>query len=404
MKNIISTLCFILFITFPNSHVKGQQIHASDLAQNINVDDHYKNGNWESVLNAVKNKSIVLLGELNHGSKQIFASRNDLIMALHKQLNFDVILFESGVGEVGAIEIQRKSLSDKQMTYGFFSGWRTNEFRDLMSYIKSNRIPIGGFDVQKTGSGFNTLFKEYMKKKAIDSSLYSNIEERFNHQKKLLTSRKAVYDSLNTSTLQLVDDYQALLGHLKDKATKEDLIIQRTITNRISYLQYFLEFIKTKDWNKRWKVRDKMMASNIEWLIETMYKDKKIIIVAHNYHIAKFNKKQEVMGEFLMKTYGSKMYVLGIFAGSGSYADNSGKEKQMMPVENDGTDIKKIILVLKNKVHFIDIPNERSQTNEFLFNDIIINDTFIDLYGSNQLILSKHFDGILLIDKISPPD
>ena len=73
-----------------------------------------------TLLDAVKNYKIVLLGEFNHGSKEIFLTRNELVKELHRKLDFDVILFESGIGEVGAIGIERELLSKEQMTNGFF--------------------------------------------------------------------------------------------------------------------------------------------------------------------------------------------------------------------------------------------------------------------------------------------
>ncbi|MEM9681277.1 MAG: erythromycin esterase family protein [Bacteroidota bacterium] len=379
------------------------------LAKNVHVDDSYKNGRWDPLLEVIGDKDIVLLGELNHGAKEIFLTRNDLIKQLHQQLNFDVILFESGFGEVGTVDLQKDALNHKQMTYGLFGPWRTQEFEDLMLYVKSNKMSIGGVDVQKTGSNFKKLLYKLSVSKSIDTSLYYNIEQRFNRQKKLLTNRKAKFDDLKDSTQRLIGDYQTLLNAFRKGTPQENgkanLLVERTIENRLKYLHYFLDFTKTKDWSKRWKDRDEMMALNVKWLIEHFYQGKKVIVVAHNFHIAKFNEKEEVMGEFLSKAYGSRMYVLGAFAGSGSYADNSGKEKPMKSIDSTGVDMRTIIESLEGKTHFMDISKEKpSPSNTFLFEKIIVNDSFIDLYGSNQLVVSKHFDGILLIDKISLPE
>ena len=110
------------------------------------------------------------------------------------------------------------------------------------------------------------------------------------------------------------------------------------------------------------------------------------------------------MGEFLQKQYGSKMYSLGVFAGEGSYFGNFGTKEELSPPEADHLDIKHVIKLLNGKVNFINIPIKPEIGGQWLFNKIIINDTFIDLSGSNEMTLSKHFDGLLLIDKISPPE
>jgi erythromycin esterase-like protein len=109
------------------------------------------------------------------------------------------------------------------------------------------------------------------------------------------------------------------------------------------------------------------------------------------------------MGEILSTKYGNKMFSLGVFAGSGTYHDNFGREIQVLPPDSIKFDIKHIINNIKGAVNYVDIPKNKFRGREWLDNDIIVNDTFIDLNKSNRLILSKSFDGLLLIDKVSPP-
>jgi len=385
-----------------------QLAHINTVLANINVNEDYKNGNWDPVLEAVKDKRIILIGEANHGSKEIFVVRNDLIKKLHKELGFEVILFESGIGEVGTIELNKSSLTSKQMVNGFFWGWRTKAFTQLMQYVKENDICIGGFDVQKTGGTFSALLEEATTDNTLNIADFQNLEQKFNEQKRLLANRNTDYESVEGATQLLIKEYKHLLNQLgvtpiQDNKTEHATLVSRTLENRISYLQYYLNFVKTRDLHKRWRDRDSLMASNVEWLVENFYQGKKIIIVAHNFHIAKYNEKEEVMGEFLNRQHGSEMYALGVLPGSGTYADNSGKEKSIGPIDSSGFDIKEVVMSLKDKVHFIDIPAENMDKHAFLFNTTILNDTFINLSGDNKITLAKHFDGLLLIDKVSPP-
>lgn len=63
-----------------------------------------------------------------------------------------------------------------------------------------------------------------------------------------------------------------------------------------------------------------------------------------------------------------------------------------------------IALNIFNSSGFLDIPNKANKKMNWLFNDIIINDTFINLSNSNEMVLSKNFDGSLFIDKTSIPE
>ena len=255
-----------------------------------------------------------------------------------------------------------------------------------------------GIDVKKTGGNFQKVLQKEARSQGINDKDYQNLEQRFDIQKRLLSNRKAVYDSLVSSTNDLINDYQTLLGQMTS------LFAKRVIENRINYLQYYLLFTQTKNWNQRWQDRDEMMAANVDWLLDNLYHNRKVIVVAHNFHLAKYSEKEEVMGEFLAKKYDKDRYVLGVLAGSGSYADNSGKETMQQPVEENGLDIKDLILSLGGQVNFIDIPKKKADSNSFLFEDIIVNDTFIDLSNTHTLVPARHFDGLLLIDRISPPE
>ncbi len=376
--------------------------------KNLNLDSEYQNGNWNPVLKKLKDKIIVLLGEPNHGSGEIFDSRNDLIKSLHEKLGFDVILFESGIGELAAIHLQREDLTARQMTNGLLGGWRTKEFVELMEYAKSNNISISGFDVQRTGGSFEELLLVELDKSDLKLPQFDNLEQEFTKEKARLTNRKTAYDSVKDSTPSLIRTYELLLEKLKNQSSQNDdlarLFVIRTIENRVSYLRYFLDFVRENDWRKRWETRDYMMYSNISWLLKSVYKGEKVIVVAHNFHISKFNKNEQVMGEFLKEEFGSKMYSIGVFAGKGEYFDNFGRTKSLMTASKNNLDIKHIIDKLNGRAGFLNIPKKSKKGFCWLFRNLIVNDTFIDLDSTNELVLSKHFDGLVFIDRITPPE
>ncbi len=386
---------------------KGELKYLNKKAVDVDLDSDYANGDWSSFLKRVKNKRIIMLGEHNHGSNEVFLARNDLIKSLHKNLGFDVVLFEAGIGELASVDHFRDELSTAQMTHGFFGIWTNQAFRDLMKYVKTNDLSVAGFDVQRSGRSFNKLLKAQADKYNIESTHHDQLEERFSViANKLSTSSKTPYDSLEPPTQKLIADYQLLYDQL-DKGLMDDdqllLLTKKTLLNRIKFLELRLEFFKNKNWRQRFGDRDKAMASNLEWLLENVYKDKKVIVVGHNYHIAKSNDKEIVMGQLLMDKYASQIYSIGIYGGSGTYNGNSGEAKSTDAPDPDHLDIKHVIQQLQGKGHYLDFPKRSEKGSNWLFNQIVINDSFIDLNGSKQLILAKHFDGVLLVDKVSPP-
>ncbi len=407
------SLIFILLITARYNISHAQRLSSTQvqfLEQNVSILAKEPNAaiNWQSIDAALKDETIVFLGEPNHGAKEIFEFRNQLIKHLHEELDFNVLLLESGIGELIAANLDKDQPTPKDMTQGLFGNWRTAEFRDLISYCQSNNISIAGFDVQRTGTTFKKVLQRTIEEGGLDTREARDVESRYGAMHRRLNKKKVTYDSVNVGVNQLIDDYLHLhdllsTTSLPGNQVRNDAVL-RTITNRVEYLTFMLAFVQERDWRKRFTARDSLMAANIEWLTKHRYSDEKLIIVAHNYHIAKYNQKETVMGEFLLENEFAAFYSIGFFAGAGSYADNNGKEVHLPPPSANELDIIGIIEALPGSVHFLPIPTKPETGGEWLDEDVIINDSFIDLNGSNQLVLSKHFDGLILIDRISPPE
>ncbi len=362
---------------------------------------------WEPVAESVSGKTIVALGEVNHGSREIFLYRNELIKYLHEQLGYDVVLFESGLGEMATVNQFLPQYQGDQLTSGFFGGWQTSEFRELMDYLKEEKMGVGGFDVQRTGAGFVGFYEQQARLNGWSAKDIASEERAFGEIKSRLSDYGSEFSDLEEETLALIKKYRELIGSLPStgQEPKTDLLLaKRTFENRIGYLSYMLRFKENDDWNARWKARDSLMASNVIWYRDNVFKGKKVILVAHNFHISKENPREEVMGEFLDEKYGNYYYSMGIFTGEGKYIDSRGNERTTEPPSMEGLDIKHLIQELNQPLTFIDCADKKYRGGEWLDEEIIINDSFIDLHNSKTLVLSKVFDGLLLIDKSNLPE
>lgn len=376
-------------------------------AVKVCADSNFADARWDHLTTKLSHKKMVLLGEPNHSAKEIFELRNSLIRHLHERLGFTVVLFESGIGELITADLYKSQLSPAQMTSGLIGSWRTKEFRELMQYVKSKRLSIAGFDVQRTGGSFSAILSDVGRRNNLDTASFSNLEQRFGMVRQRLANVKSTYDSVSPGTLALIHDYQNLLARytrITADTTPQLYFSIATLRNRIKFLRYMLTFVKDKDWGRRWAARDSAMAENIDWLFTNVYKNQKVIVIGHNYHIAKANPEEMVMGSILASRYGQDLYAIGVFAGRGSYGDNFGKPKQMAAIDSTRLDIKHLINELKGTASFVHIPRTPVTGGSVFTKQIIVNDTFISVGGSNQLVLADCFDGLLLLDRISPPD
>lgn len=365
-KVILALLLPLFILPSPAQQLGKKQLKfLQKHAHTIQIDSSSNLVTLRSLNDVLKNKRIVLLGEFTHGAKEINQVKNALIKHLHEELDYNVLLLESGVGEVMGMETDRQAHAPQELlSMGLFGPWRTEEYLDLMSYLKNNdSLQVGGFDVQRSGQAFAHYLEEVMAliepdEVAIAEALEQDFGQfansmRQNQLDSVMMSRKKTLDK---NYLQF---YQKITDHQKQLETQlsplQVALTLKTIENRLSFLKYYFQFKKDNNYSKRWAARDSIMASNIIWFAEQVYPKEKIIISAHNFHIAKYNEKELVMGEILLEQYTNEMYSIGIFGGAGTLANNARKPEPLTP-PTESNDIKRFVNASPAENTFINIP------------------------------------------------
>ena len=271
-------LILLLFSTLTSAQKlsEEQRKFINDASALIDSDSNFENSKWDLLLEKVKDKRIVSIGEFNHGSKEVFDLRYRLIQKLHKELGFEVILFESGLGELIAPNLQKDHLNSRHITSRLMGPWITREFDLLMQYVKAENLEIAGFDVQRTGKGFEEALSVFLLKNLENTDRFLNLENRYGKAADLLRNRKTTYDNIKGEVSALRSDYNDLYNMLGNGAesSKEAKLIRKTLLNRIAFLDYMLQFKSDGDWNKRWAARDTQMYENINWLLKNIYPGK----------------------------------------------------------------------------------------------------------------------------------
>ena len=356
----------------------------------------------ESFRTAVENKRIVLLGEFTHGSHEVNIVKNQLIQVLHDSLGFDVLLFESGIGELGVVNLRRDEMDAQDMLHaGVFGPWRTTEYLELMNYVNQHSdLKVGGYDVQRSGGAFSGWLEEEFKTSGLVSGVdVAHAEARFGELTRRMRSEDI--DSLMVSDVWELDSLYAQLEKSLDFLPPfSSRFAQQTIMNRRAYLDYYIQFKRDRNYRARFAARDSLMAVNARWFIEEIFPSAKIIFTGHNYHIGRYNQEESVMGEYLAQEFGNEMYALGIFGGQGEYANNAGRPEQTdtLVVTND---IKWLSERSENLATFYDLTSKNGLEDNWVAGPVIVNDSFINLNGGNELFLADSYDGILVIKSIS---
>jgi len=363
------------------------------------------------MLKSIADSRIVMLGEFTHACKEINELKIRIIKFLYEKMDFDVLVFESDFAGMTAMNFQKDTMSEERMIYqGFLSLWHTEEYKDFMKWIALKKPETTGLDPQWLTSGFKNFIRK--KPASIDSNMANRLwqlETRYEEFVGLMKKTNVRNsDALKSRRDSLVDNYNMLRDlfsqqkriHAINKSVIKELdFFIKTFENRISYLMYFTKF-KT-ELPRRFFERNNQMAHNLAWLADTIYPNRKIIVSAHNYHIAYENPEVKVMAQLLPEALKKQAYSIAFFGGEGYYANNSGNPKPIAQL-NAGS-LRHILLKTNMDQLFLDISREKMNArNKWLFRPIEI-EGFATLSGNKFINLKKSFDGIFFIKNISAP-
>ena len=130
----------------------------------VDINSPYTPGAYSFLAHAVREASIVQLGESIHVTTEFPRARLQLIRYLHEQMGFDVLALEGSLTQAWLAQEHLYPISgpvdgriEEAQRFGWFKLWNTLEMRELMAYVElSQRTPrplyLTSFDVQTGAS------------------------------------------------------------------------------------------------------------------------------------------------------------------------------------------------------------------------------------------------------------
>ncbi|RZK11095.1 MAG: erythromycin esterase family protein, partial [Flavobacterium sp.] len=329
---------FIFFLCFGASLLKvyGQTKLISSLNEKIieiNVDKNLGSfTEFQKFGDGLTGVSILALGEETHGIKEFMDFRGTLIRHLVTDLGYKNIILEADFSgchylnkyvQGGKIDKYQALLS---AAYGI---WNTQEFLNTIEWLRSynlkqdpsNRVAIYGADMQKTVPAAYLSTGVMKLQKPITSKAKEGL-------KALLNSYNNTSNEDRRNLIQLQNEIEAEISLYPDTS-----IIAQDFQTVIQSI----EWLNADNWYKKEIVRDKYMATNVEWIYERE-PNKKIIFLAHNLHISKNPVYNDIerAGNFLRKKFMEKYYALGFSFYTGKFSAYDEREKRMNVFEMSG--------------------------------------------------------------------
>jgi erythromycin esterase len=327
----VKAIFIILISTISCNFSFGQKKEIKEIKNNLISIDTINESNFKFLKDMLSNKRIVFLGESNHHTETFNEIKFELIKFLNKELNFEVIAFESDLSVCLHSNLVKDSLSSLDLlTHSILGCWRTKSNYNLMSYIKKENIDITGFD-----PNHNSLFLEkkhytfYFPQKVelsnklfqLDSILQAYVFLRGSYLRSK-SEDSLLYNELSTTQNYLISSYNQFSNNTESSPHKK--LLKISIDNKLQILESSNDI--NQSFNKRFLTDDKReesMTKNLEFIIDSIYPNKKIIIWAHNGHISKggestyYDNKNTYannsLGYRLNKKYAEEAYFIGLY-------------------------------------------------------------------------------------------
>lgn len=277
------------------------------------------------IVNALKDQTIVALGEGTHGTKEFNDLRVELIKDLVTKHNFRIITFENAYGDTYMLNkvINSNGGLGQAMKENLVSVWQTKEIKNLFLWIREynkktkDKVILTGIDTNFLTNSVSILQGE--KDLTRNKTYYENCL-------KLSDAAKVIdfsWSKSNDSTFTPDYDNLIKLGTEAYQLTKEmtpKYMKQLSTDAQIALYNLELGFRMLYEVRQRngEYTRDYAMAETAMRTQSLL--NKKMIIIAHNGHIGLTQSLLDPMGEYIKKQYGTSFYSLGTFTANGTYS------------------------------------------------------------------------------------
>lgn len=354
-------------------------------------------------------KRVVQLGESGHGVGEFSLAKVRLIKFLHQQMGYDVIAFESSlpqcyladkaIGAARPIEVMKQCI---------FPVWHSNETLSLFDYLDAarkggKRLTLAGFDTQDSSRapGAPGLLDQMLalagwprtaELAANELALFARTAQ--NPLAPETAARLATY--YGDAAAELEASRARLLKAGADRE-RLDVAIQGA-KSRVRLVGQFA------GWPGKGSIesRDRGMADNLDFLLDTLYPGRKVIVWAHNAHITYEQAPNEakMMGSFVAERRKDEVYTVGLFMGRGAAAMNN-RARYEIRAPAAGT-FDAVMTNAGAKYAFVDFSTaRRAPETGWIFAPIAMRS-----WGqkADMLTPALGYDGVLYIDTVTPPE
>ena len=366
MKNIFGALFILLLVVMSNNSSSQDKNDnfldwASKHSQKIEtLEIAEKQNDLSSLKKIVADAELVCIGESRHDIHEQFQLKHRFIKFLVEEMNFTTVILEASLpysNKINDYILNGNGNIDEIMSNmpGWFL-WDTKEMKNIFTWLNEhnknqdirNKVNFYGIDIVAPNNGLEQILKFI---KNVDNQYFEDIKSK-NFGRSIIddnqwqTTQKRYSELPKEEKQILMRNYNELFEHVKQN--KDNYITKSSIQEYdwILGLSYSVneanKMFSEEDRLKMGLIRENAMA-NITFGIKE--RNKKIILWAHNVHIAKSEFTMSVlpgikikgMGYILNEKLKNKMVSIGASFNQGEFQDENINFEPAEPNTVDGT-------------------------------------------------------------------
>ena len=306
----------------------------------------------------IGNSKVVALGEVSHGSSEIFKMKNRIIQYLAANNGFDIFSIEANMPEsykLNDYTVRGTGDAKKLIAGMYFWTWNTEEVLNMVEWMHKfnqpkQRIEFTGFDMQTYEGAVDELLEAFEGNEDVKNKI-ADLRKKLNIIRIRAKPNGGIID-IDHNEMKKVDSILSFLQNSIEKSSLQPSLKAWLQQNRVIIEQY----LGQNDY--LW--RDKCMADNLMWIKENN-PNAKLVIWAHNGHI----RKTDQMGFYLTQKLGDDYSTFGFtfFDGSFTAAGSKGLTSYEAEPANPGT-LEYLLNQLNEPIFILDLKKIKSDNHK----------------------------------------
>lgn len=301
----------------------------------------------EAIGKAIGSARIVQLGEQTHGDGTGFALRARIVKYLHEKKGFDVLVWESNLAECEAMNAGLAGTAPVRQVArsAIFNHWsEAAETQSLFEYGRATtrtRRPLrmSGYDIQAPGPRGSLIMFDLLSplRKIKDVPELVALFAEFDRINNLSDAGQKEWQAreMMTKTRDLLKKHERqILGYASRPQFNEWIHLLNGYVNYQEMMRLFqlnAENPSYELFQKSYNLRERANSLQFEWLANVKYRNKKLIIWAHNVHVSHRGAEGNLdlndpspasldsTGRWIKKKFGSQVYTIGLVAARGQW-------------------------------------------------------------------------------------